>query len=59
MCIGFVGVSTGNSVKFSARSAKECMEWVVAVKEAIRVLEEKEREAVSLFLFFTEAACQV
>ena len=37
----------GNSTKFTAKSPASAMEWVVAIKEAIRVEEERERAEVS------------
>ena len=37
---------SGNSTKFTAKSVTGAMEWVVAIKEAIRVQEEKAREEV-------------
>ena len=39
-------VHLGNSTRFTAKSVGEAMEWVVAIKEAMRVLEEREREEV-------------
>jgi len=39
--------SAGNSVKFTAKSPAAAMEWVVAIKEAIRVEKERERREVS------------
>ena len=50
-CLSFsfvcVCCNVGNSTKFTAKTVKHTMEWVVAIKEAIRVQEEREREEVS------------
>lgn len=40
----------GNSTRFTAKSVAAAMEWVVAIKEAIRVEEEREREEVRIEL---------
>ena len=43
-------VVTGNSTKFTGSSLKESMEWVVAIKEAVRAIQEKDREEVNTWL---------